>query len=337
MKKVIKGWNHIPGLHCGSVAIRDIASFYGLNLSEPMSFGLGGGLGFFYTIDTGISPTRNIHVRGPDMEPNFFSLLSDDKKWKYEQDDEKALQIVLDYLDRDIPVLVQTDIYYLDYYKSKTHFPGHIVVVSGYDSVKEEIYLSDTGFTELQPVCFENFKKSRSSKIKPYPLHNNWFEVEPRFGQGFSDIDFKKLIPKSLKTNALSMLNGVSSPRGLSGVQSISELSKDISNWKHTEDWKWCFRYSYQVIQKRGTCGAGFRWMYRDFLTEAKDYFDYQFTEKLAKKMDFIGNEWYELSNLFKKISEQDRPDSFLTESSQRLFNIYNLEKSFYTEVLNNI
>jgi hypothetical protein len=329
LKKVIKGWNHIPGLHCGSVAIRDVASFYGLALSEPMCFGLGSGLGFFYTTDNDISPTRNIHVRAPDMEPNFFSLFTDDKKWKFEQDDGKALRVVTNYLNQDIPVLVQTDIYYLDYYNSKTHFPGHIVVVCGYDEQKEEIYLSDTGFEDLQTVSYENFKKSRSSKVKPYPLNNNWFEIGP----GFAEVDYQKLIPKSLKSNALNMLNGVSSPRGISGIQSIYELSGDISNWKHVEDWKWCFRYSYQVIQKRGTCGAGFRWMYRDFLNEAKNHFDFKFTDKLAKKMDIIGNKWYELSNLFKKISEQNKPDSYLMQASQSLLNIYNLEKSFYMEV----
>ncbi|NIP37726.1 MAG: BtrH N-terminal domain-containing protein [Candidatus Dadabacteria bacterium] len=333
MKKVIKGWEHIPGIHCGSAALRDVAGFYGLPLSEPMCFGLGGGLGFFYLIDNEISPTRNIHLRGPDMEPNFFSLFSDKKEWMFEKDNEKALQTVLDYLDRDIPVLIQTDIFYLDYYNSGTHFPGHILVVSGYDSGKEEIYLSDTGFNGLQAVSFKNFKKSRSAKIKPYPLSNNWFDVS-RLN---TEADLQILIPRAIKTNALNMLAGVTSPRGVSGVERILELSKDIVNWKGVEDWKWCFRYSYQVIQKRGTCGAGFRWMYRDFLNEAKDYYDFEFTEQIAIKMDHIGNEWFELSEFFKKISEQDSPDSFLTHSSQRLFNIYNLEKNFYTEIVSNL
>ena len=267
------------------------------------------------------------------MEPNFFTLLADNKKWKFEQDSEKALQVVIEYINQDIPVLVQTDIYYLDYYNSKTHFPGHIVVVCGYDEQKEEIYLSDTGFEDLQTVCYESFKKSRSSNIKPYPLKNNWFEIGP----GLAEVDYQELIPRSLKDNALNMLNGVKSARGISSVQSISELSEDILNWKHLEDWKWCFRYSYQVIQKRGTCGAGFRWMYRDFLNEAKDHFNFEFTDKLAKKMDVIGKQWHELSNLLKKISEQDKPGSYLTKSSQRLITIYNLEKSFYTEIVNNI
>ncbi len=171
MKKVIKGWNHFPGLHCGSVAIRDIASFYGLTLSEPMCFGLGSGLGFFYTIDSDISPTRNIHLRGPDMEPSFFTLLTGNKKWKFEQDNEKALRVVIDYLDQDIPVLVQTDIYYLDYYNSKTHFPGHIVVVCGYDEQKEEIWFhirpSDMDIscrTNITIDCIEKPKPASKTK-----------------------------------------------------------------------------------------------------------------------------------------------------------------------------
>lgn len=333
MKKVIEGWKHIPGIHCGSTAIRDIAVYHGLDLSEDMCFGLGGGLGFFYLIDSELSPTKNIHLRAPDMEPNFFSLFSGSKKWKFEDNNDKALQTVIEYINRDIPVIIQTDIYFLDYYYSSTHFPGHLVVVCGYDDSTEEVFLSDTSFEGMQKVSYENFKKSRSAKIKPYPLRNNWFEIE----EVIADADYKKLIPQALKANAQNMLDGVNSKRGVSSVDRILALAEDILNWKDADDWKWCFRYSYQVIQKRGTCGAGFRWMYRDFLSEAKQFLVIGLGRVLYDKMDVLGGKWYELSTLFKTVSEQDRPHEYLTECSDKLSNIYELERDFYKEILGNI
>ena len=72
MKKILTNWKHIPGVHCGSVAVRDIVNFYDLNMSEELCFGLGGGLGFYYSKNS-LSPTRSIHVRGPWMESGFFN------------------------------------------------------------------------------------------------------------------------------------------------------------------------------------------------------------------------------------------------------------------------
>ena len=46
------------------------------------------------------------------------------------------------------PALLLTDLYYLDHYGNSAHFPGHAVVLAGYDD--EVAYLSDTGFEELQ-------------------------------------------------------------------------------------------------------------------------------------------------------------------------------------------
>ncbi|MFQ5787368.1 MAG: BtrH N-terminal domain-containing protein, partial [Thermodesulfobacteriota bacterium] len=61
---MINNWIHIPGIHCGSVALRNVVTYYGLNLSEPMCFGLGSGLGFFYSINEKMSPSKSIHLRG---------------------------------------------------------------------------------------------------------------------------------------------------------------------------------------------------------------------------------------------------------------------------------
>ena len=103
MKKILTNWRHIPGVHCGSVALRDVMTYYNQNLSEELCFGLGGGLGFYYS-DSAKSPSRTIHVRGPWMEPGFlkhYGLELND--WKYEENIENAHNFLLESIDKGIP------------------------------------------------------------------------------------------------------------------------------------------------------------------------------------------------------------------------------------------
>lgn len=329
MKKIIDNWVHIPGVHCGSTALRDVVTYYGYNFSEAMCFGLGGGLGFFYAKGENLSPTRMIHLRGPEMEPNFFSLIDKPTSWKYEQDENKAFEIAKEWINRDVPVLIQTDIFYLDHYRSSTHFPGHIVSVWGYDDEIETVFLADTGFEGLQTVSYDHFKKGRISKALPFPLENNWFEVNLKE----SILPLSKIIPEAICRNARFMIEGTKSIRGESGVKMVKLWAEELPNWADTPDWKWCTRFAYQVIEKRGTGGGGFRWIYRDFLRESEKTIPALKEYKLSEKMDLIGEKWSEISSLLKQISENERDRSLFKKGSKMARELGEVEEEFYTTV----
>lgn len=334
MKKVIENWVHIPGIHCGSVAIRDTMTYHGYNLSEAMCFGIGGGLGFFYTVSQDISPTRMIFVRGPEMEPTFFSLIDKPTSWKYETDDERALDIVKEWIDKDIPILVQTDVRYLDYYNSSTSFPGHVVSVWGYDDEAQAVFLADTGFEGLQSVPYEDFKRGRSSKAPSNPLENNWFEVNPKKPIR----PLSEVIPEAIRLNAKRMIEGKKGGRGESGVKMIRLWSEDLPRWTEAPDWRWCARFGYQVIKKRGVCGAGFRWIYRDFLKEAELIVPSLKGLGLSQRMDLIGSRWSDISMVLKEISEREKPDRGLLDlASKKAKELWELEEEFYRTVLDRV
>lgn len=331
MKKLITGWKHIPGLHCGSAALRDISHYYGFPFSEEMCFGLGGGLGFYYSVSDNISPTHAIHVRGPGMEQQFFRNFGlDIEDWKYENDAEKAFETLKYFIDRDVPVLIQTDIFYLDYYNSSTHFPGHIIVVCGYDDENSQFYVSDTGFEENMTVSYENMKEARISQAMPYPLHNNWFEADLKN----RSIDIPESAVRAIRNNSTGMLNGVETTRGVSGVERIKAWSEDLPCWEHIDDWKWSSRYAYQVISKRGTEGAAFRHMYRDFMKEVSDVIPALENHGLISRMDELGNLWMEISAIFKEISEMKTPGRHFQKASVKVIVLYEKEKSFYEKAI---
>ena len=54
------------------------------------------------------------------------------------------------------------------------------------------------------------------------------------------------------------------------GLPALKRLADEIGGWPEAaEDWQWCARFLYQVIERRGTGGGNFRRMYSRFLEEA--------------------------------------------------------------------
>jgi len=50
----------------------------------------------------------------------------------------------------------------------------------------------------------------------------------------------------------------------------LRRFAAEVGNWpQEVEDWGWCARFCYQVIERRGTGGGNFRLMYSRFLDEA--------------------------------------------------------------------
>jgi Butirosin biosynthesis protein H, N-terminal/Domain of unknown function (DUF4872) len=331
MKKIIENWVHIPGIHCGSVTLRDVVTYNGYPWSETMCFGIGGGLGFYYTRSDDISPTRMIFMRGPDMEPSFLSLADKPTSWRH--GNKNTINIIKESIDRDVPVVIQTDIYYLDYYESSTHFPGHVVSVWGYDDEQEKMYVADNHFEGLKEVDFVAFLEGMGSNERSNPLDYNYIEVNLDKLRGLTE-----LIPEAIRENAGKMLEGVSGGRGESGVDLIKTWAEDLPYWNEAEDWKWCARFGYQVIKKRGVGGAGFRWIYRDFLREAEEMVPSLKSLKLSVEMDSIGEKWSAIAELLKEISVRESTDKdLLCKASDRALEIWGMERGFYKKVLGDI
>lgn len=334
MKKMISGWKHSKGVHCGSSAIRDVCRRSGHEFSEQMCFGLGGGLGFYYTKDRNTDPSRLIHLRGPMMEVSFLRNFGlDIRDWKYEDDPARAMDDLMGLVAGDIPVLIQTDIRYLDYYDSSTHFPGHVVAVCGYDDSERVFYVADNSFEDVQPVSYESMKKSRNSKAEPYPLSNNWLEADLS-GREF---DLETAAAAAIRRNAETMLGGYATLRGTSGVGTMERWARELPGWKDLPDWKWSARFSYQVICRRGVDGAGFRWFYRDFLNEVSPLVPSVSRLGLAERMDALGTRWSEMGLLLREISEGSSCRSGFLRASELASEICGLERRCYSEVVENL
>jgi len=327
MQRLVKGWRHKPGRHCASTVLSDLSYFYGLNLSEPFCFGLGAGLGFFYLESEQISPSRMILTRAQNLEGNFFHNLGLEFEWKQEEDPEQGWLKVKNWIDQEVPVLLRADIFYLDYYNSKTHFPGHIICLWGYDQEKALAYVADTGYLGLMELPLDSLRKARYGEMPFFNIKGDYFPV---------------LLPPKLDGLEEKMVNAIisqaedlkqSAPGGFfwSGYSALKETAQRIEQWQSAKDRSWCFRWAYQIIEKRGTGGGAFRKIYGEFLEEISQNYP-----SLARLIDYqemqrMGEKWTELSMLLKELSEMEKLDKKVLKKTAQIFSeLAEREENFF-------
>lgn len=329
MTTIITDWVHVPGKHCGSTALRDISHFYGHKFSEGLCFGLGCGIGVAYLHADFINPTRIVHLRTMTLEPDFFLTLNIPFSWKQETNSQRALDDAKRSIDAGVPVLVRTDIFHVKYYNSSTHFPGHIIIMWGYDDEKKEVFLSDTHFEGLMTLSYEDFMKARRAG-PPIPLENDWCAV--KFISGSAPLEHA--MRAAIKKSSSEMLDSQEYPIGKKGVDAIKAVAEELESWKNAEDAAWCFRFTYQIIEKRGTGGGGFRRLYAEFLSDAEQKLPELQGENFPQRMTSIADLWTAVSEDMRLISENLQDASLFKNASEKLMLLYENEKSFFSDIL---
>ena len=228
-----------------------------------MAFGLGAGAGFYYLALEDASPSRWFNGRTARLEESFRDLTGAALELRTFEDDGEAWEAARAEVDAGSPALLLTDLYYLDHYGNSAHFPGHAVVLAGYD--EEVAYLSDTGFEELQTTRLENLARARHCDHPAYPLDGHMFTVADG---GRPRAAARRRSRRAIERAAKEMLEPPFGEFG--GLPAVDRLAAEAGSWPEAvEDWQWCARFAYQVIERRGTGGGAFRLMYSRFLEEA--------------------------------------------------------------------
>jgi hypothetical protein len=291
----VPGYVHTPGNHCGSTALRNLLAFHGIELSEEMAFGLGAGASFYYLAMEDASPSRWFNGRTARLEESFRDLTGAALALRtFAAGDEGAWDAARAEVDAGNPALLLTDIYYLDHYGNSAHFPGHAVVLAGYDD--EVAQLSDTGFEELQTTRLDHLARARHSGHPAYPLEGHMFTV----ADAVDSAQLEAAIPRAIEQAAREMVEPTWGE--FAGLPAIERLAAEAGSWPEAvEDWQWCARFAYQVIERRGTGGGAFRLMYSRFLEEAG--------RDEAPLAAAAAARWTELADAFKAASEPEGPE----------------------------
>ena len=299
-RRMVPGYEHVPGNHCGSTALRNLLAFHGLEISEEMALGLGAGVCFYYVVLDGESPSRFTNGRVGKLEEQFVELTGIELRMDTADEPDESWRLAREAVDAGRPAILISDLYYLDHYGKSAHFPGHAVVLAGYDN--DVAYLSDTAFEELQTTRLENLARARHGKHPVFPLDGHMFSVPE--GQALHDP--RDAAPCAIERAVRQMFEPELGD--FQGMPALQRLADEIGSWPEAaEDWQWCARFNYQVIEKRGTGGANFRRMYARFLEEA----GYEESALAADAAD----SWTQLALALHEASESDEPKPALWAS----------------------
>ncbi len=317
---------HHPGVHCGSTALRDLTHHIGLDLSEAMCFGLGSGLNFAYFANTRTTPSKIFYGRTPTLEQDFCEHLGLDYASGIETDPHVLWQIARAQIEAGTPVMLTVELNQLPYYQTRTSFPGHRIVLAGYDDAHAIAFLADTHFPGLQEIAYPALLAALDTRGATKPVQDNWLVIHaspPR-------VPLVDATRAALRDNALAMNLDHAPHLAVMGMETLAE---DFESWGEASDWEWCARFAYQIIEKRGTGGGAFRTLYAAFLREAQARDELLRGAHLAETMTEIADEWSAFAALLKRISEEKHRAGF-ADASKAIRRLALREENFWGRVM---
>ncbi|MDP1764609.1 MAG: BtrH N-terminal domain-containing protein [Sediminibacterium sp.] len=285
------------GQHCETTATGTLLRQLDIELSEPMLFGLGEGLGFiFWNMKSMDFPFIGGRVKPDALTENIARNLNLELTVKETSSQQKAWENVKKLIDNGQIVGLKLDCFHLEYFSRPFHFAGHYTALYGYDN--DNAFLVDTKQqggqvkTSLKSLALARAEKGpMSSKNLYYTLR----KTNKKF-------DLKTAILTAIRSNATEHINP---PITNIGYKGIFKTSSEIIKWfKTSKDIENDFKTTAMLMEKAGTGGALFRNLYRDFLKESYDLLKLDKLKTGHEAFVEIAELWTSVSELFEKVSK---------------------------------
>lgn len=332
--------------HCENGTTSMLLRYYGIELSEPMIFGLASGL-FFVHIPfikmTGMPMTSFRSFPGVLFKraTKLLGIETGSCRFLSKEHAMRKLDKVL--LEERRPVGVVVGIYYLSYYPPEYRFPfnGHNICVIGKNEQTKEYSVLDPNTTQKVTISYDDLKKVRFSP-GTYPLMGQmyWIKKVPE-----QMPDLRPLVLKSIHKTCWLM---VKEPSWVifAGTRGINYLASRMRKWekkKGEHDARMNLVHVIRMLEEVGTGGAGYRFVYSAFLQEAAEKTGFTVLNDYGLRLSEIGDQWrdfaYEASRVYKKRGKSASGGSQLTyqELADRLQAIGEKEKQFFIDLDNEV
>ena len=323
-------FTHHQSAHCENGVASNLLKYNGLNISEPMVFGIGSGLFFVYLPFIKVNYAPAISYRP--LPGQIFNKLAKRLNLKIKRQkfssETKALNALEENLSNNIPTGLQVGVYNLTYFPDeyRFHFNAHNLVV--YGKSETDYLISDPVMETVTTLTHQELNKVRFAKGAFAPRGQMYYPIQIP-----ENIDFKSAIIKGIKNTCRDML----APMPIIGVRGIKFVAKQIRKWPEKHGTKKANHYLAQMVRMQeeiGTGGGGFRFIYAAFLQEAAAILENNRLLELSKEMTAIGDLWrdfaVEASRVYKNRSTQ--VDVYNTLANQ-LLDIANKEEVFFKKL----
>lgn len=319
----LKHFHPFVGQHCETTATGTLLKRIGVELSEPMLFGLGEGLGFiFWKMKAMDFPFIGGRVKTDMLTENLCRNLNLSLDVKKTTSSKKAWENVTNVLDAGNVVGLKLDCFHLDYFTTKVHFAGHYVAMYGHD--KEFAYLVDTDQQGGKvKTSLESLSLARSEKG---PMSS------PNLSYSISKLRqlpaMENVVCGAIHRNAIDYINP---PITNIGYKGVLKASREIKNWfASSNDVKHEFQTAAMLMERAGTGGSLFRNLYRDFLEESFQLHPMPALKQAHKHFVGIAEQWKQVSELFMETGETGK-GKFIDTAAEILVELSESERMTMT------
>lgn len=258
------------GVHCETTTLGVLLAHAGVELSEPMLFGLGGGLSFIYW-DSERQPVPFLggRVKPFVLTEQVTQRLALTLRVSETTSARRGWEQVRTSIDQGVPVGLQLDSHDLDYFTTRAHFAGHIVALYGYDDTSA--YLIDTAQQGGRVrTRLESLARARAAR-GPMSARHRSFTIDPPTS-GINADQLQAAVIPALSACAHAFLNPPIANLGGRGIHTAATRIPSLLD--RVDDPERDLVLISMLLERGGTGGALFRILYRDFLAECSDLLD---------------------------------------------------------------
>jgi len=286
---------HHQTTHCETGAMINLLRFRGAELSEPMAFGIGGGIFFGY-----FPLLRMAHIRvttfrrmpGAIFRKGFKRLGVAHRTSAFFRP-ETAQRELDRLLDAGTPVACQVGFFWLPYVPRamRSHFNAHLIVIYGRRG--DDYLVSEPGMEQVQTIRRADLARARFARGGLNPRGRLYWLTQDC---GSAQLDLAAPILAGLKDSCYNMLD---IPFPVLGVRGIRYLARDMVKWQRQLDGDALRDNLNQIVIMQevvGSGGAGFRFMFAAFLAEAAAVLAAPDLAQASRDMTALGDQWREFA-----------------------------------------
>ena len=288
-------------MHCETGVTVNMMQYYGYDITEQMVFGIGGGMFFIFfpllkSEDIQSTPVI-MRSRATDIIRHFSKRMNlGYHEMTFGNNRDKAEQELDKLVAQGIPVGVVVNIIELKYLNDlgfNHNFNGHHLTVVGKEG--DQYIVADTDEHLLNddyvtiPEATMRSVRFKSGLAAPHGRMFYFDELPSDYAQ---TVDLQSAIIAGMTETCKNML---SIPMPWFGCKGMHYLAKQMRKWpkKYPKDKIDYLLYEYyRLIEQAGTGGAGYRYIYSDFLKNAADLFQDSTLEESSAMMRKAADTW---------------------------------------------
>jgi hypothetical protein len=326
-----KPFVHHQAAHCETGVTSALFRYQGVDISEPMIFGIGSGIFFGHLPFMKLShlPITAFRAKPGSVFRKAAKRLGGDFVIKTYRDPQKGMDELRQVLKTGQIVGLATNLYWLPYMseRHRHNFSGHNIIVLR--ETEGGFRISDPTIGYLVDCPADGLERAR---FVPGPLN-------PRGHMYYTKSinphpDMRTACIKGMKDSCNAMLK---IPLPIFGVRGIRFLARKVVKSPDKLGFQEACRHlagTVRWVEETGTGGAGFRYMYAVFFQEATGLFASAELADLSKEMTAIGDNWREFSVTAARIIKQrDKAEETFAKAGGLMLKCADREEAFFNNL----